>query len=389
MKKNILFVDDEPMILQGIQRSLRPMRAEWNMEFAEGGQQAQEYLARNSYDVVLTDMMMPGMDGVALLGYFKEHAPRTIRLVLSGHAEQHLAIKCVGLAHQYLSKPCDPATLQHTIGRVTAPGFALRSEPVMSLVGQLEHLPSLPLMYSRMVEMLSDPETSMEDVGKLIEGDMAMTAKLLQIVNSSFFGLSRQVTKPVDAASFLGLDTLKSLVLATNVFGEMETKMPAGFSTEMASHHSQSVGAAARAIAKAEGVRSTLVDEALLAGLLHDVGKLVLASSLPEKFEKMDKSASSPLEEEQALFGATHAEVGGYLLGLWGLPSPVVDAITWHHAPIESSTNEFSALTAVHVANHLVQHQTPPELDMTYLTKIGLAERLPVWRNAVQELSQS
>jgi HD-like signal output (HDOD) protein len=386
MKKRILFVDDEPLVLQGIQRLLRSMRQEWEMDFAEGGAQAREKLARNAYDVVVTDMMMPGMDGAELLTYVREHAPKTIRLVLSGHGEQHLVMKCIGLAHQYLSKPCDAATLKSAVSRVTDPRFALRNEQVMTIVAQLDHLPSVPAVYSRIVRLLNDPDTTMEDVGALIAGDMAMTAKILQIVNSSFFGLARRVAQPTEAAAYLGMDTLKALVLATNVFGQFEARLPAGFSPAAATAHSQQVGAAARAIARCEHAPRAVVDESLVAGMLHDVGKLVLASSLPAQFQQLAlEGRSGDVEAECALFGANHAEVGGYLLGLWGLPPAVVEAIALHHTPGESANAEFSPLTAAHVADFLVGGHH--EVDLAYLTRLGLADRLPEWRAAVRELS--
>jgi HD-like signal output (HDOD) protein len=397
MKKRILFVDDEPMVLQGLQRMLRPMRNEWDMEFAEGGEKAKAALLTAACDVVVTDMRMPGMDGAALLEFTREHSPKTIRLVLSGHAEQDLAIKCVGLAHQYLSKPCDAETLRKTIARVTELGFAGRNERVMTLVANLKHLPSIPTVYSQIVRLLNDPDCSMADVGALIASDMAMTAKILQLVNSSFFGLARSISKPSEAASFLGINTLKTLALATGVFAQFEVKMPRGFSATAASDHSQRVGTAARAIAQCEQCLKAVVDQSLVAGLLHDVGKLVLASSLPEEFQRtFDHEALNPLDAESEIFGATHAEVGGYLLGLWGLPPSVVEAISLHHAPRESGNTEFSALTAVHVADCLIAGQSADAnasphaiIDTEYLAGLGLADRLPAWCDAVDEISAS
>lgn len=395
--KRILFVDDEPMVLQGIQRMLRPMRNEWDMEFAEGGEKAKAALLGNACDVIVTDMMMPGMDGAAVLEFTREHSPRTIRLVLSGHAEQDLAMKCVGLAHQYLSKPCDAGTLRKTIARVTELGFARRTERAMTLVADLKHLPSIPTVYSQIVRLFGDSNCSMDEIGNLIASDMAMTAKILQLVNSSFFGLARNISKPSEAASFLGINTLKALALATSVFVQFEKKMPCSFSAAAAADHSQRVGNAARAIAQCERCPKELVDQSLVAGLLHDVGKLMLASSLPEEFQRtLDHEASNPLDAESEVFGATHAEVGGYLLGLWGLPPSVVEAISLHHAPRESGNTEFSALTAVHVADCLIAEQSAEAnaaphaiIDTEYLVGLGLAERLPAWRDAVDEISAS
>ena len=393
MKKRILFVDDEPLVLQGFQRMLRGMRGEWEMDFAEGGGKAKEHLAQAKYDVVVTDMMMPGMDGSEVLDYVRGHSPGTVRVVLSGHAEQSMAVKCVGIAHQYLTKPCDAETLKQTVARLTDPSFAIQNEHVMMLVAQLKHLPSIPEIYSKIVDLLHDPNSSIEDVGALIASDMAMTAKILQIVNSSFFGLARRVSRPIDAAGYLGIDTIKSLVLATNVFSQYETKTPNGYSALKAAEHSQQVGAAARAIAKSEDMPRAVVDDAFVAGMLHDVGELVLASSLPEQFERATAHAGlNGLAAEMEIFGTTHAEVGGYLLGLWGLPARVIEGISMHHLPGASSAPDFSPLTAVHTAECLVSERTSaqsakpaPSVDMEYLAKIGLAGRLPAWRDAVDE----
>jgi HD-like signal output (HDOD) protein len=388
MKKRILFVDDERMVLKGIERSLWPMRGQWDMCFDESGARACEHLARKECDLVVTDMMMPDMDGSEVLAFAKEKAPKTIRLVLSGHADQKLTMKCIGLAHQYISKPCDGETLVATIKRLTDPAFAIRNEQLMTIVSRLNHLPSLPALYTRMILMLRDPNASVEDVGALIASDMAMTAKILQLVNSSFFGLSRHITKPMDAAAYLGMDTLKALVLAANVFTQFESRMPVGFSAEKLASHSHSVGAAARAIAKAEHASKAVVEEALVAGLLHDVGKLVLASSLPEQYQQMAETiGATPLKAERAIFGATHAEVGGCLLGLWGLPPAVVEAISLHHTPGRSQNHKFSALTATHVANALVGTQPVSVPDIDYLTRLGLADRLPVWRSIVGDMT--
>lgn len=390
MKKRLLFVDDEPMVLQGIQRMLRPMRGEWEMDFAECGARACELTAATEYDVIITDMMMPGMDGAELLARVKEQSPKTVRIVLSGHAEQHLSMKCVGIAHQYLSKPCDAATLKATVSRVTEGSFAVRNQRIMQLVVQLENIPSIPAIFCEIVRLLKDPDTSMEEVGELIARDMAMTAKVLKIVNSSFFGLAQRVSKPTEAAAYLGLDTLKALVLATNVFSQFESNTSQCHLAALAAEHSQHVGAAARAIARVEGAPRAVVDEALVAGFLHDVGKLILATNLPEEFERLATSAApTPIEAEREVFGTTHAEVGGYLLGLWGLPAAVVEAITLHHTPGATENPNFSALTAVHAADFLLSADSPEaaELDLDYLTRLGLADHLPAWRDAVCELT--
>ena len=393
MKKRILFVDDETMVLQGIERMLRLMRHEWQMDFASSAEIARERMAGALYDVVVTDLVMPTQDGAQLLSFVKERYPTAIRLVLSGHADENLAMKCLGIAHQYLAKPCDPATLKSTILRVTAPEFGIRNERVMTLVTQLEGLPTIPAVFIKMLDLLDQPDSSLDEIGALIARDMALTAKLLQTVNSSFFGIARRISKPSEAAGFLGMDTLKTLVTAMNLITWLESNLAPHFSAKEESDHSRQVGAAARAIALAEKCPRAMVDDSLAAGLLHDIGKLILASSLPEQFGRVAAQASGDhLEAEREAFGATHADVGGYLLGLWGLPGAVVEAVNLHHSPRESQTNGFTALTATHVANCLIHEQFSEgeaalraAPDMEYINQLGLAERLPLWRLAVED----
>ena len=389
MKKRLLFVDDEPMVLQGLQRLLRPLREEWEMEFAGSGESALAHTAAAHYDVVITDMMMPGRDGAEFLARVREHSPKTVRLILSGHTSPELSMKCVGLAHQFLSKPCDAGTLRATLARVTQDSFAEGSARIMELVVQLEDLPSLPSIFCEIVRLLKNPEASLEEAGALIARDIALTAKLLKIVNSSFFGLAQRASRPAEAAAYLGLETLKAIILATSVFGQFEGKETPGFSPTDAAEHSQRVGTLARALARAEGASRTVCDDALTAGFLHEVGTLILASNLPEDFQRLARSAAgTPLEAEREVFGATHAEVGGYLLGLWGLPPPVVEAISQHHAPGATPNPNFSALTAVHIASVLLAGDAPAAatLDLDYLTRLGIAEHRPAWDAAADEL---
>ena len=217
-KKRIIFVDDEPLVLQGLQRMLRSMRDEWEMEFMDGGAKALERMAQAHFDVVVSDMLMPGMNGAALLAEVMQRHPHTVRIILSGHADKDLILKCVGSTHQYLSKPCDADVLKATVRRASAVDSGLKDETLRKLVGSMDRLPSIPTLYTEIVEALRDPEVSVETIGEIVGKDPGMTAKILKLVNSAFFGLRRQVASPAEAANYLGLDTIRSLVLSINAF---------------------------------------------------------------------------------------------------------------------------------------------------------------------------
>jgi HD-like signal output (HDOD) protein/CheY-like chemotaxis protein len=393
MKKRILFVDDEPMVLQGLQRLLRPMRGEWDMEFVADGANALRVMERQPCDVIVTDMRMPGMNGAELLAEVMRKHPATVRLVLSGYADQDLVLKCVGSTHQYLSKPCDPEALKTTIARASNLDDSLQSERLKKLVCQLSHLPSIPSLYMEIVEKASEPSTTLHDIGGIISKDIVMTAQILKLANSAFFGLRRQLANPEMAATYIGLDTIKSLILSIHAFSQFKGVNTGSLQMETLWNHSLRVASHAKAIAQAEGADSKVADEAFAAGMMHDIGKLILAVNLPGEFENVWKWAEADKLEfqdaEQRVFGANHADVGGYLIGLWGLPVPVVEAVALHHCPSRAPVREFSPLTCVHAANAFAGEGSakkggaaPAPMDLTYITRIGLLPHVTVWRES-------
>jgi HD-like signal output (HDOD) protein/CheY-like chemotaxis protein len=395
VKKRLLFVDDESLVLQGLQRMLRPMRTEWEMVFVESGEKALELMDESPFDVVISDMRMPGMNGAELLAEVLKRYPKTVRLVLSGHADKDLVLKCIGSTHQYLSKPCEPEDLKAAISRAADLDQGMRDQSLRQLIARMDRLPSMPSLYVEIVEKLQDPEVGVEEIGEIVGKDLAMTAKILKLVNSAFFGLGRQISSPAEAVSYLGVDTIKSLVLSIHAFSQFSATHFEGFSIEALWVHSQQTAGLAKEIVRLEKGDQKMMDEAFVAGLLHDTGKLVLGSNFPAQYGPVLKAGRvgslATLAAEENTFGANHAEIGAYLLGLWGLPVPVVEAIALHHQPGKYAHAGFSPLTAVHVATALVNYQSShdesvlnSDLDRAYLDQLGLTERLDVWRNAAE-----
>jgi putative nucleotidyltransferase with HDIG domain len=391
-KKNILFVDDEPLVLQGLQRMLRGMRGEWDLAFVESGAKALAHMKQFNVDLIVSDMYMPEMNGAQLLNQVKEQYPKTVRLILSGHADKELIFKCIGAAHQFLAKPCDSEALTQAIRRASSLEPLLQNDNLRRLIAEMDRLPSVPSVYADLIQILQDPEADLQHVGDVLATDMAMTAKVLKLVNSAFFGLRRELSSPAEAALYLGLDTLRALVLSLHAFSRFEVISMTGFSLDALWAHSMETAATAKQIVEWEHAPPKLADEAFVAGMLHDIGKLILAANFPEQFQCALRASTlehldSP-SSEQKIFGASHAEVGGYLLGLWGLPVPIVEAVAFHHRPAEAPEKSFGSLTAVHVADVLsnnrkiVKKGRPFEqLDMTYLAGLGMADRLETWRS--------
>ncbi|MES9944365.1 MAG: response regulator [Candidatus Thiodiazotropha sp.] len=390
-KKKIMFVDDEPNVLSGLRRTLRTQRKVWEMEFVASGQDALAKAAESSFDAVVTDMRMPGMDGAELLNRIAENHPDTIRVVLSGQSDQESVMKTVGPAHQYLSKPCEIDALKTTLARAFSLRDLLGESRLKSLVSGMRMLPSLPALYNELMIIIQDPNASVADVGRLVAKDPAMTVKILQLVNSAFFGLGRHISNPVDAASLLGLEILKPLVLSIGIFKQFEAdKLDVnGFSLDALWLHSSRVGSLAKLIAKKEGMEASSVEDSLLAGMLHDIGKLILVVNQPAEYSQLMEMQLVTLDQrvtaEKQVFGTTHGVVGAYLLGLWGLPQSVVEAVALHNQPAAQGERVFSVLSVVHIANalmHVVDEGAVLDdlLDLDYTDSIELAERIESWK---------
>ncbi len=387
----VVFVDDEPSILQGLSRMLRPMRSEWRMEFAPTGQAALEILDREPFDAVVTDMRMPGMDGAQLLEEVKRRHPHLVRIILSGQSDQDSVLRSLGSTHQYLSKPCDPDTLKQTLARACAVRTLLANEALQQVVSRIGALPSLPATYVMLLEECRSADGSVLKIAEVIGRDMAMTAKVLQMANSAFFGRRRRVSDPLQAVQLLGLNTVKALVLSAYAFEEYGARARAStVSFEQLQLHSVMTASCARLVAGSERCDERLLEDASVAALLHDVGVLILAATLPEPFgQALELAASRPMslpDAEREIFGSTHAEVGAYLLGLWALPDAVVEAVAYHHAPALAVTQHWSALTLVHVADVLASELSGASIESTALDPAydpdgTCARRLPIWRN--------
>jgi putative nucleotidyltransferase with HDIG domain len=394
VKHRILFVDDDPNVLSGLRRMLRPFREQWEMEFAANGPAALEALCAGApFDVIVSDMRMPGMDGAELLTRVRERWPGILRFVLSGQTDQELALRASGPAHQFLSKPCDGQLLIATIQRALGVRDTLSTSSLAALVSQLDKLPSLPSTYRRLVEEVNSPEISVDAIGRIIGQDPAMTVKILKLVNSSFFSFNQHVTSPVQATLILGVNTIKSLVLGVQVFSQLETDIIEELHLADLQTHSLAVAMFARRLAEFEQVGREAADEAFLAGLLHDVGKLVLAANLPDRYRQTILAARQreiPLHQmEKETLGATHAEIGAYLLALWGFPVSVTEAVGFHHGGELSAPTAFSPFIAVHAAD-CFEHEDRGSgaahkaivLDLGLLERAGCGQRVQQWRAA-------
>jgi HD-like signal output (HDOD) protein len=400
MQKRILFVNDQTASLEELRRTLVPMQSTWSMQFVNSGVVALEVLATRPFDVVVADLNLPGISGTDLFKLVRDRYPRIVQILLSEKTNEDIITKTMRPSYQLLTKPCELEQLTLAINRACAVRDLLANEQLKMLISQMNSLPTLPTLYTELVKELQSPNSSIKRIAEIVARDMGMTAKILQMANSAFFGLRRHISNPMDAVNLLGLDAVVAMTLTIQVFSRVKTGNIAGFSPTVLWNHSLRVGLLAKRLSQLEQQTLEVVNDAFTAGLLHDAGKMILASEQPQQYDQMLRLARA--EElttkaaERRVFGATHGEVGAYLLGLWGLPNAIVGAVAFHDDPSRALTQSFCPLTAVHVANALdvEQNSTRPlvpqtKLDLDYITGLGLENHVPKWVEIYKQAAEA
>lgn len=321
----ILFVDDEDRILSGIENALLFDYDNWEVEFANSGRLAIQRLSEDRFDVLVTDMQMPGLTGADVLEHAKNQSPDTVRIVLSGEVDEGLAQRSMALTHEFVSKPCEPATLFEIITRVFNASRPLTTSAGVGALSILDRLPSQPNLYLRVQEAIEN-RASIDALARIIESDVAITGSIIRTANSSFYGFRNPVQFVRDAVSRLGNKTLTGLLL----HAELSAWTPPALTNVVARLNSQ----AAR---RSHVVSSLLDDDAALGGqasLLCDIGILALLTLHPNDvhhIEEVIADGATTAEKELVLFGATHAEVGAAMLRMWNFAPTVVDTVRFHH----------------------------------------------------------
>jgi HD-like signal output (HDOD) protein len=390
--KRVLFVEDSELLREVFEVMLTSEREQWDVRTAANGETALELMKEAAFDVVASDMSMPGMGGIELLKEIGKLYPQTSRIIISGMGDQGTIADALGSTHQFLVKPVAVKTLRATLVRINGLDAYLKDEKFKILAAKLGTLPTFPALYLEIMQAVESPNASLKNIGDIITKDPGLTVKILQIANSAAFGLAERIHDPAEAIQQLGVNTIRSLVLSAHVYTSFAASQSEHFSADILWAHLMKCGQVARAIMRAENAEAAEVEDAFTAGILHDIGKLMLADALPHDFQKalaLAKERQVPLQEvELEIFGATHAGLAAYLLGLWGMPASIVEAVAFHHTPEKSTNLQFSPLTAVHVANALEPQAggIKAKLNSDYIQKIGGANRLESWHKAADKV---
>ncbi len=379
MKQRLLFVDDEPKVLMGLRRSLRCHREQWDMEFAEGARAALDCCARQPFDMVVSDARMPGMDGAELLREVLSRYPDTVRIVLSGQCSDEAVLKCVGVAHQFLNKPCDPDTLKSVVQRIATIRNVFHNSTLRGAISSTQWLPSQPGVCRALTECMARVDASIEDVAAIIATDISTTTRVVCLVSSGFFGSPQRVSSASQAVRLLGLERMRALLGA-----------PAAFQSPVGDTHADSIvdcNRRGQAMARAAAsIARTLSDDlglrgsAELAGMLHPMSDLaLLGKPLASEIRPSGGDIRRPEVAGGTPTGPSQLHLSGYLAALWGVPDAVVQALTYVETPRACSSEERGPLVALHIAVAMTSEAV--ELDAAFLERLGIADAACEWRD--------
>jgi HD-like signal output (HDOD) protein/ActR/RegA family two-component response regulator len=353
--KSILFVDDERELLDGLRARLYKHRKDWYMQFVVSGDEALAILAKEPIDLIVSDVRMPGMDGGQLLTLVKERWPTTIRIIVSGYSDPVQAARLTSLAHQYVAKPCEDRQVENTIERCFRLRDLLSQDSLRQVVGRIGRLPAMPKTYSNLQAALAQPSVTAGQIGDIVMADPAIATKVLQITNSAFFRLRKPIVRIKDAVTYLGFATVRNLVLCAEVFSQWRVPKELGdIDPDDLQQHAQHAAAACKSLAAIHANP----DDAWLAGLVHDIGYWIMIQECPKELARaleMSRAENRPVSDcERLTVGATHAEIGAYLLGLWVLPYPIVEAVALHHNPTAITSQSYDLVGALAVSQALL-----------------------------------
>lgn len=377
--RRLLLVDDERSLLDGLTKVLRPWRHEWHVETALGGRAALEALSSGrEFAAVVSDARMPDVDGEAVLRAAQERQPMAVRLILSGQVDAKVGHRLAAASHQFLTKPSTAGAIMAAVEECCSFTSSLKSEAARTLVASLGQLPVAPQVYHRVTGLIAEPTTTSDEVAKVIADDLVLTGSVLRFVNSAFFGLPRSIDDVRDAIVLLGFERLRELVLLVELF-------------PVADELGLLDGIRRRGLFRAQLARLITQGNAVThlaseAALLTEVGVYALAWKRPSLYRDVWRRGQVPGADLEALereaFGATNGEVAAALLGLWRIPTTVVNAVRWHDLrPASGAALDARTATALAVLLSREALSGAPATEADLLAaQLGVASLLPSLR---------
>ena len=362
--------------------------ADYEVYTVSSGKDGLEFLKRTPVDIVISDLVMPEMNGQEFMAAVSREHPDSMRIVISAHEDQLTVAQCLMFGHRYFSKPFDLKTLAAVLKRICHLKHLVGTEKLKRVVSGLGALPTPPKLYHRLSQAISSAYSSLDEIAGIVQEDPGLTVKLLQIANSAYFGTAQKVITPAEAVQIIGLEVLRALVLCVHAFKFYQDRNFKSISAAELWDHSLRTASAAQKLARYENLPPASCEAAFVSGLLHDIGKLVLAANADTDYRvvmERSRTDGTPVDQvEWEVFGATHAQIGAYLLGLWGLPEAIVSNVELHHSLDLNTNSGFTPAAAIHIAQFL--ERSPDrisQLDTRFLKQLGVENRISEWERVL------
>lgn len=355
-------------------------------------------LEERTCDAVIIPCSMRAQVDIEFMSRVADMQPHSVRIFLGAEYwnATHKA-KAADIAHRiYPSKATVEdigASLEYQIKLLKL----LNRSSLQKYVAKVGCLPSPPKLYTQLTDAVNSEMADLTEISGIVEQDPAVVAQVMKQVNSAFFGFNRTITDLKEAISMLGVRNLRSLALSSQLSNQFKSSRNwEQFSFEELNQRSLLVARLAQAICRRAGANKSTQDQAFLAGLLHDIGILIMASHDADQYKQLLNYSAKKQKPiylvEKAAFGFFHGEVAGALLALWNLPPQVIEAVMLHHVPHLSKETNFSPLTAVHVADAMLpsvyvegECDLASDLSLRYLDQVGVMEEVPQWRIVANE----
>ncbi len=346
---NVLIVSPQVDIAQQLRASLTSFGSEWNLQHVSEPAKAQAMMQDKEPEVLMVEIGS-NVQGLQLLRRARENQPGTTRfMILPEDSEpQGYALE---LAHRHLNLPLDANAFIQAVGSMEKLRAMLNDPILKDRIGKIDKLPTPPELYFAITKALSDPSASMDEIARLITGDPLLAAKVLRVSNSAYFARGRPIADLRSAVTRLGLQVVRRVVLAAEVF-------PDASSNKQKEIQQRALRASMLATRMLNGATADL---AATAALLAEIGRLLPGFS----------------EEAEPAQGPGYAEAGAWLLGLWGLPMPIVEGVIFHRDPSRSQQHGLWIPGAVHIAQAI---SGSFELNHDYVESVGLTHRIDEWR---------
>lgn len=388
--QTVLFVDDNPQTLDGYKRLFQSQKCHWNAIFADNAGLAVDLLETRYIDVIISDLEMPIVNGAILLQHVKKVSPHTIRIILSGCSEDKMIMETVKSAHRIFPKPSSYEAIIDILDRSYYLHQLIMSPNARRILMEVGTIPSIPLLLQEIMIAVEDESCSLNDIAKMISQDMGMSVNILRLVNSPYFGLPNEIVSIEQAVSLLGLEIIKTLIISVHFFESFKTPHEAELD-ELLNHSLNTANFCKKIFTSMKRNREES-DRAFITGFMHDLGKLILMSYFPQKYSKFiaklseKENSADTISIEQAFFEANHGEIGAFLLGLWGFKDETIEAVAFHHSPMNAKYVDPLLLAALHCAD-VYEHEIRESmilsdtgtLDVAFLEKTGFIDKEEEW----------